>query len=1306
MKKMFLTAVLLCFVTTISHALPYTDPSNTFRPGDFPGEIKNDTFSIPVLSGDLIVVYPAAADSILPAMKAVLKSKIMLDIPFIRADRVSEDDLAAANAIIVGNIANNPRALELYKRRHAFADSYFPGGEGIIIHPAASLWNPEKRCIVVGMSRDEDIGHAFETFCDLLGNNAADIGPLHLLETSLKFPEPPESVSGTLDTAFGNAETAMMPYWSIANWGLLYFLSGDSKWAEHFRDGMLLCHRRAEQHGRWVTESWTNLYFNHWKLVYAWELIDDDPFFTVEDRRLIEETLWGFTSFVRWLPNLDEENAPRFEPRQNHTTFLALSLYYAHRYYTEKFGVAGLEPMMEKVRRCFDHGQAHSYRPNDDAGNYLYLAPLHMMTYDLAEGRDGYFSSGRFRTLADLVVATIDNRRDPVSFGDVGGFSHRGPGSRRGRGLQFLGLGAWRYQDSQYKWLYNWGARDRVISLDTMSEEEPKEENPIKMHFGADRVFSVEDMYTGVYEVPLEEEVPERYLGVFPVLLDDAACRFAARRCERNEWLPREGEQYFDKLSYRWNFSPDSEYLLLDGLSFMSHGHLDGNTVSRLTWKDRIWLFDLDYIKHTPRYHNGVTVTRDGVQEDPPPLTVLDCAADFSKYGFTRTTVRDYNGADWERNVVWRKGRYFLFLDRLTALKNGDYRLKARWRSRGDVDLDDNTLSVRQSDAMFFIKSADSAMKSIAEEPDGSRSRWNYPYGDGATTVMTAAKEKAMTANESFLFSSLMYATEEREEMPRELYRLEDSLFAVGNPETSDLIGLDPAFLEREGVYTDCDCFIKDSRSVWLLNATYVRFGEVFLEAPGRVHLEINYRKHEGRMIVPEQSTGRFEIKNISMRKLRDWKEARNNRGTQDTDAHSMEFTFSFRGGLWKNRLPFMDLKLDAEPVVTDTPRRTESPFGIERLDQRECPARITASAVSGSSLFCGDSNGTIHRIGGGRFEQLCTLPSGASITCICASDLDGDNKPEIIAGDSAEQLYCYSADGSLRWQHKLTKYYGTDAVPVEIIAADIDHSGKKTVLVSTNGWKLYAIEPSGTIRWKAFTYYHPQTSIAVGADSAGENYIAVGTEYHTPLNVLSPADGAVRWHVWEEMGSEYLVTTDYCGIHLTDIVTIPACGTKKAAIVFGTKYNRVYSLNPTGGATQWQANTGGEVTSMACLDSGSTGEKLFLIGTEEGDCILLGENGATISRTSFGASVSDIAVLAAPDGISSYAAVGGSDGVVRILDHALSVKGVYRVADEGPVRIHAISSDSGTYSFFAVSGDTVHRLSFAPLPLKKSRHY
>ena len=85
-------------------------------------------------------------------------------------------------------------------------------------------------------------------------------------------------------------------------------------------------------------------------------------------------------------------------------------------------------------------------------------------------------------------------------------------------------------------------------------------------------------------------------------------------------------------------------------------------------------------VNPTPAIHSGVTVSYEGRQDDPPLLTSLDLEADLPSTGLLQSTAGDFNRADWTRRIVWRKGRYFLFIDTVKALETGDYRIDGRWR--------------------------------------------------------------------------------------------------------------------------------------------------------------------------------------------------------------------------------------------------------------------------------------------------------------------------------------------------------------------------------------------------------------------------------------------------------------------------------------------------------------------------------------------------------------------------------------------------------------------------------------------------
>ena len=953
MIRKFRFAAPILGLTLICGALEARYSKSPFRPNGFPKPVDDRIFSIPLDPAELLVVYPAALESRVGKLRSLLDAKIGRDIPFRAADGLKKEDLAAKHLILLGNISNNPWALELYKQRYAFADAVFPGKGGHIIHPATSIWNRERNVLVVGASSDDDLVRGFESFTALLPPGASRIETMHRLETRVKMPSPPANIDAIAANLRQNLRTARAPYGQLGGWGLNYFLTGDRKWAEHFRDGFALAYEQAEKTGDWVPEPWTSVYFSLRSLFQAWDLIDDDPFFTPRDRKVIEEVLWGYTVFVREMILLDETIAPAGEPRQNHTSHMGLGLFFAHRYYTQKYGLTGLEPMVEQVRLAFDRGQNNSYRPNDDAAGYQLASPADNLVYNMARGDESWLTEGRLRTYVDLLTATTDNRGDVVGFGDTGSYA---PHDRRsaGNGLaRFARTAAWTYREGPFQWLADWTTdRDVPGSL-------------------AD----------GDYAVEIEPAPPTRYTGIFPVLLDEASLLFAARRAEKASWAPRRDKSYFDKISLRRSFDPRDEYLCLEGTSFFSHGHHDGNTVTRLTWKDRIWLFDVDYIDFTPRYHSGVTVVFEGRQGDPPPLNTLDARADFGGLGLLKTTSADYSRADWQRHIVWKKGRYFLFLDRIRALEEGEYRLDCRWRTRGEIDLAGGVLGVRQGDRSFTIKSADEAPRRLVYEPDKYRSTWDYPYGDGKIGVCLARKNASLARNEDWIFANLMYAEEEASPAPLDIARLRDGLYLIRDGAGREVAGLDPGWLAQAGIATDCGLFVFDEKRLHAADASFLRISQGWLRASARVHLEIDFKTGSGRLIVPEG--GRVLVESAGLAVEAETK------GSRELAPGTYRIAFKSEG--WAAPDPMKALAGGEMKVLPEPWASPPSPAGLEVVKRLEAADPLTCFGPEPAGFLAGDEKGRVLRFRGETMNVLFQVSSGRPLTAIRTADLDGD---------------------------------------------------------------------------------------------------------------------------------------------------------------------------------------------------------------------------------------------------------------------------------------------------------------------------
>jgi outer membrane protein assembly factor BamB len=1249
---------------------------NAYDPKIFPARASDRIFEVPLDPSSLLVVIPASLEPRRAEFERLFDQKSGNHFPFRSAAELTADELRGKNLVLIGNIMNNPLVLEMYMKRRAFTDAYFPGEGGVFIHPAKSIWDPARNVLIIGVSRDEDLESGFAGFLDLLKPGSKSIGVLRLLKTEHKIPDPPESAESTFGAVKKNVRERP-PYRAAAQWALMYFFTGDPKWARLFLDGMTVLRERAEKTGKWITEPWSNVYFALWNIFGAWRLIDDDPVFTAEDRRLVEDVLWGYTRYIKARPYLDEDKMPLHEPRQNHYTFLALSLDAAYRYYTEKYGLTGLDSMADKVHRCFDLGQASSYRPNDDGGaGYQVLTPSHYLYYALQNNDLSFLEKGKLRTLVDLVIATIDSRGDPVTFGDIGAYSPRKPEDPQKPELQFLSMAAWYYKDGACQWLYDWLGKRSQINLDPWS--------PLGL---------------GLYATEIKPEPPTRWTGILPVLLDEASLRWSARRSEKASQLPLAGRRYFDKLAFRRGFDPQDEYMLLDGTSTFAHGHEDGNTITRLTWKDRIWLFDLHYIKAGPQEHNGVSVVRNGTQEAPPPLNELAWATEFDTAGMTLTTARDYNGADWQRHIFWKKGRYFLFLDRITAREAGQYRLENRWRTRGEVKLEGNSLAVRQGEMSFFIKSADSAERALQTVPDEYNGDWNYPYGPDATIVCLARKKLTLPADSSWIFANLMYAADTATDGEKELFKAGEHLYVVSDAGEREYVGLDPAILEKAGISTDCALFVQTSDRLFLFGPSRVSWERGEVRAPEKFSLEIDWRMGAAVLVVQEEGDFTFtgvEVIGRADAPRRDQASLRLKPG---------KYELMLAQGMYSFRL--LDSVSAGKAIVVMPEAESVKPidFGLEPENKIESKTAVSAVSADGEGIVCGTNNGSVFRVDGGKKTALFELPEGREVLAIRAADVNRDGRKEIITSDSGENLFCHDSAGALLWKLKVERYFGRDANVVDIWVDDIDGNGSPTILAATNGWKLYAVRPDGIVRWENFIFYHQLTKVRV-LKNKDKPLIAVGTVYQTPFNLVDPANGAVIWKTWEQTGSETMSTTDYCGKHLRDMVFVDVDGDGNKDIVFGNEYQSVYALDASDGHTIWKAQVGDKVSVMKLLEAGEAGEERILVATDAGEIYILDRRGRRLRMTVLGAGITGMEIVPHEPQGRREIVVSTDDGRVAVCDDKLMVRASLATGAGRLMGIYPALRSGSQLKFYAVAANRIFEIAYQPLSLRPSRHY
>jgi hypothetical protein len=215
----------------------------------------------------------------------------------------------------------------------------------------------------------------------------------------------------------------------------------------------------------------------------------------------------------------------------------------------------------------------------------------------------------------------------------------------------------------------------------------------------------------------------------------------------------------------------------------------------------------------------------------------------------------------------------------------------------------------------------------------------------------------------------------------------------------------------------------------------------------------------------------------------------------------------------------------------------------------------------------------------------------GGSSTVV--ADVDGDNKPEIIA--NAHYIYCLTGTGQVKWTGQRSGYgFSTPGV------ADLDGDGKQEIVVSGAyaHSEVFCLDSTGRNKWISNTSYHfveSEPAIA-DIDGDGQKEILTGSSswqfynesaVHPGYLVCFTGLGAVKW----------AYTTGESLFDRPAVTDIEGDG--KIDILVGATFQGIVCLNSTG-ARLWNFTVGGGIPAppvVTDIDGDGSNEILFSAG-------------------------------------------------------------------------------------------------------------
>lgn len=1140
------------------------------------------------------IVAPGGDKALGEQVADEISRRLRVTVPVIADSAVQETTWHSYDLIAIGNLQDNRVIARLYSAGKAFVDAAFPGSGGLFVKTLADPLGYGHSVVVVGGSDRNGTEGAVERFLSLISAEGARLAELHAVVSSFVTGAEPSAaeaehnpiakyepalrtrsatpaggdVARILATDRHNFDTGhgAQTLNNIIGYGVRFYFTNQPQWARLYRGALLDYIRLARERGGWDFDPMIGSFFRDYRMVEAWELIQRSEVFSAADRETISRAFLDIARYLSKNPLTSLEANPPGEPRQNHSTFLGLSLDAVARYFLRR-GHPEAE-VWEKIPLRIFEGQATSYHANDDAGGYAWYAPMH--TFEFFERHVGDLDAREFLSrvgeVADGAIVVTDNRRDIVSYGDVGSYT---PWSRVGwpETAAVFSRAVWAHHDPGHQWAYQWVTEGKKPPLGIQ-----------------------------LYAVDSPSQEPKRLLGIHAMILDASAVRWVAARLGHIAWFPGEGVKYIDKISFRPSFNPADEYLLLDGTAAFSHGHDDANAITRLTWHDRVWLADMDYIRATPHYHNSIEVVRDGLTARVPPLAALRLEADLEQTGLVHSELPDYNGLDWNRHIFWVKGKYFVIFDRLGARRGGDYDLTCRWRVLGKVKVEEHRLEVTQPGAVFHLINADGAELSLQLDTPGVCNWSAYPYADGIVRSLIEKRRPTLRPGEQTWFINLLCAQEDAQLEAVQFRQAAEGVAVVERGSSVEVFGLAPEVKRLGSVEIQAEMFHLTPRALAAASVRYLECPAGRIRTSRGVNLQLG-SDGKGKLI----ASGPTRLEMPATWKLS--APASNNGGLNEIELAAGTYALEFQPAEFFSPPELVELRY-REPIPSI--RKTVPPvnFGMSADWTVDAGDRVNALVP----FRRGKVDGWLAGLEGGRV--LVIDSAGKAQDCCRAgaavrSLLQAGEK--VIVGDFEGAVSAYDERGSLIWKRQLPPAYGRKQRIVKIRLQP--HPQGDRLIVGTEGWRVNGFDLNGKLLWTTNIRYHAVTDLAV-ADLEGDGHheIAVATEYCTPLNVLGP-DGKMRWFTWEMVGEEVRSTTPYAGIHARIVRTAALERNSGPCILYGTETDNVYVFHPNG-RLQWSSNVGGEVNGLAVDDFDGDSETEVAAGTSSGYLTLLDHRG------------------------------------------------------------------------------------------------
>ena len=572
-------------------------------------------------------------------------------------------EVAHRTVVVLGGIHTNRAMLPLYAGYLSFGDAAYPGGDGYVIRTITRPFGPGTAAIALEASTPEGEAAAVARFIELLGETQGGEFPptieAHLSDERLK------AASGLGDR------------------GMRYVLTGKPEYGQQGIRNLLKA---------MAPETGFLRYGDYGIERYVWEYnhLQDAPAIAQEDWLKLDQAmlLTALHAAKQWWRRKDGSIIGGRHQTMGTSCFTAAVHLLRRRGNPNEEAHKLLEQWWAESRAYWNN--ACSTFHDDLEGIPSYYCPQPTLDWALIMGFDDHVK--RQLPLASLrAYAVVDSLG---YYAGTGTYEECRPGDvfKPVPWGWLLRATNYFHPNEGYDWLQE---NMPHCGLGTWG---------IARSFAGARAFGTPD----------ESEPPKRLLGVVSVPLgphryDQLSHDREQARASNQRYIAAPPDRCFEKLCFRDSFDPDGQYFVLEGYQTPRADNqppMDANSIIRYTDLGHIWLH-----ANTEKQGNlfrSAVFCADGMNDSPQPAGCeLLALHNGPKIGLAASHFPDYVACDWTRNVIWRRGKYFVIIDLIRQSREGKFGLICTFRTPQRAWLTPDGMIAREGAAQMRICNAD-----------------------------------------------------------------------------------------------------------------------------------------------------------------------------------------------------------------------------------------------------------------------------------------------------------------------------------------------------------------------------------------------------------------------------------------------------------------------------------------------------------------------------------------------------------------------------------------------------------------------